>query len=501
MSVTFTPRNAFASAGRTAAPQLPLVFLPGWGFDGRILESAARVPHCFAPAGFIDPVDLIEDLAAFLDGAGLEKIRLAGWSMGAHLALAFAGAHPHRVDSLFLFSMRKAWPTEEIAAIRRDLDADPASFMRSFYRKCFMGDRAGYARFAEDLQERYLREMDLPLLHRGLEYLEHSQPVTGGGVKDLHLFHGRRDIIAPVAEMADLPGAAVEIFEKEGHALFLGPEFVWPECGLAARKETIRQRFSRAAATYDAHADVQKEVARELAARLPAARLPAAAPASILEIGCGSGNYTALLAGRFPDAEILALDFASGMVAAARRRLGESPRLALLCRDGEEFLATSSRRFDLVTSNATLQWFDDPLAALAQMAGALHASGMLLCSLFGPETLGELGRGISAVCGHGAHLPPHRFPSLADLHTALAGALPEFSCTEQLVQRRYGSLRELLLHIRKTGTSGWRSASRPLLTKERLRDLEDWFMAEYGGFQVTYQAYLVQGRRQGDGNG
>ncbi|MDH3359872.1 MAG: alpha/beta fold hydrolase, partial [Desulfobulbaceae bacterium] len=110
MSVTFLPCNYSVSTNTGASPQLPLFFLPGWGFDGRIMALASTPVECFVPAGVFDPGDLVEDLAAFLDGAGLKKIRLAGWSMGANLALEFARTHPERVDSLFLFSMRKCWP-------------------------------------------------------------------------------------------------------------------------------------------------------------------------------------------------------------------------------------------------------------------------------------------------------------------------------------------------------------------------------------------------------
>ena len=460
------------------------------------MALASTPVECFVPAGVFDPGDLVEDLAAFLDGAGLKKIRLAGWSMGANLALEFARTHPERVDSLFLFSMRKCWPEPEIAAIRSDLDADPVAFMKSFYRKCFMGDREGYTVFGEQLQDDYLQKLDVALLHRGLDYLQVAQVQSGVSVNDVHLFHGRRDIIAPVADMADLPGASVEISEKEGHSLILSRAFVWPECGLAARKKTIRHRFSRAATTYDDHADVQKEVAQGLVTRLSDTK-----PRSILEIGCGSGNYTGLLAERFPDAEILALDFAPGMIEAAKNRFAGKKRIEFVCGDGEEFLASTSRTFDLITSNATLQWFDDPFVALPRMINALSDSGMLLCSLFGPETLAELGLGKGKICGRKVHLPSHRFPFLADLRSTLADQFPEMSCTQQLLQRRYDSLRELLLHIRKTGTSGWRSASQPLLTRDRLRELEQWFLSEYGGFQVTYQTFVVQGRKPGAENG
>ncbi|MDH3393574.1 MAG: methyltransferase domain-containing protein [Desulfobulbaceae bacterium] len=497
MSVEFSPCHGSTSCESGPSSHLPLFFLPGWGFDGRILELAPKPVAAIAPVGFSEPADLVSGLADFLDTNGIEKIRLAGWSMGANLALDFAGAHLQRVDSLFLFAIRKQWPPEEIAAIRNDLDRDPAAFMQSFYRKCFLGDRAGYARFVDVLQGAYLDEMDPALLHRGLDYLQSVTPSAGVGVNDLHVIHGGRDIIAPVTEMMEIPEATIEIHEKAGHALFLSPEFVWPECGLAARKETIRQRFSRAASTYESHADVQKEVARELAARLPA--VP---PVKVLEIGCGSGNYTALLTERFPDAGIVALDFAPGMVEAARQRFSDVSRVELLCRDGEEFIASAGQDYDLITSNATLQWFDDPITALVGMAGAVREGGMLLCSLFGPETLAELGLGISAICGQQVHLPSHRFPSLADIDAALSGVMPEVSCTEQLVQRRYGSLRELLQHIRKTGTSGWRSGCRPLLTKDRLRELEQWFLSEYGGYQISYQTFIVQGRRkEGGGNG
>lgn len=44
--------------------------------------------------------DLIQDLEAVLDGAGLERAVLAGASMGGHTAVAFALAHPERVQAL-----------------------------------------------------------------------------------------------------------------------------------------------------------------------------------------------------------------------------------------------------------------------------------------------------------------------------------------------------------------------------------------------------------------
>lgn len=46
--------------------------------------------------------DLADDLLALLDAAGVERAVLAGHSMGAHTAAAFALAHPERVAGLVL---------------------------------------------------------------------------------------------------------------------------------------------------------------------------------------------------------------------------------------------------------------------------------------------------------------------------------------------------------------------------------------------------------------
>ena len=106
-------------------------------------------------------------------------------------------------------------------------------------------------------------------------------------------------------------------------------------------KQRIRQRFSRAAGTYDAHAEVQKDLAARLFRELPedSGVERSEGVRRILEIGCGTGRFTALLAGRYPEARIIALDFAEGMVHLARKRLADKGNVSVLCEEGERFLA------------------------------------------------------------------------------------------------------------------------------------------------------------------
>jgi len=257
-------------------------------------------------------------------------------------------------------------------------------------------------------------------------------------------------------------------------------------------KQRIRQRFSRAAATYDAHADVQKDLALRLLRELPEGN-GAERIERILEIGCGTGYFTALLAGRYPEARITALDFAEGMAQLAGKRLKGQRNVSVLCEDGERFLAACPGPFDLICANSTLQWFDDLGAALGRIGRLLSAQGCFVGVLFGPRTFTELSHGLSRVFGQEVRLPPHDFPAGEHLQGMLGKIFPRFSVQEELQLRNYRTLLDLLDHIRKTGTGGGRLPG--TLTRGRLHQLDAWFQATHGGYPATYQAFVVRGEK------
>jgi SAM-dependent methyltransferase len=66
-----------------------------------------------------------------------------------------------------------------------------------------------------------------------------------------------------------------------------------------------------------------------------------------------------------------------------------APAPNLVC--DAEALPFRSHAFDLVLSNLLLHWTNDLPGALLQLRHALKPGGLLLASLFGGETLGELG--------------------------------------------------------------------------------------------------------------
>lgn len=202
----------------------PVVFLPGWAFSGMILELADKAPGWLAMDFPLDPASALADLSAFLDSQALDRVRLVGWSMGGNLALDFAATNPARIAGLILLGVRAAWPTEEIAAIRGELNKAPEDFLRDFHRKCFLGSRKAYRRFVALQQEALLQALDLPLLERGLNYLADWRPPQTIPNCPIICGHGRKDLVAPLATRLRIPGAQVKLAGHGGHAFFLDEE-------------------------------------------------------------------------------------------------------------------------------------------------------------------------------------------------------------------------------------------------------------------------------------
>jgi trans-aconitate 2-methyltransferase len=85
------------------------------------------------------------------------------------------------------------------------------------------------------------------------------------------------------------------------------------------------------------------------------ARIHAAAPARVVDLGCGPGNLTATLAERWPGAAIQGIDSSAEMLAKAAPLAADLPALQFTQADIAAWMPDS--RIDVVVSNAALQWF------------------------------------------------------------------------------------------------------------------------------------------------
>lgn len=106
------------------------------------------------------------------------------------------------------------------------------------------------------------------------------------------------------------------------------------------------------------------------AATLPRAAAPAAA--SILDLGCGPGNSTAVLAAVFPGAALTGIDSSPDMISAAR-----ASGLAVEWQVADAATWEPRKSFGLVFSNAVLQWVPDQATLLKRMRSWLAPGGVL----------------------------------------------------------------------------------------------------------------------------
>lgn len=93
----------------------------------------------------------------------------------------------------------------------------------------------------------------------------------------------------------------------------------------------------------------------------------------IIDIGCGSGMSTLPLRNRFKEAEILGADSSPSMLAQARETLKGVTWLERDCSKPLKDLG----EFDLVFSNAALQWFEDQAKVIRNLSEILVPAGIL----------------------------------------------------------------------------------------------------------------------------
>ncbi len=99
-------------------------------------------------------------------------------------------------------------------------------------------------------------------------------------------------------------------------------------------------------------------------------RVSVRAPRRVVDLGCGPGNLTALLAARWPDATVEALDSSAEMVAAARERGVDARR-------GDVAAWAPAADTDVVVTNAVLHWIPRHRELLPRWLAALPAGAEL----------------------------------------------------------------------------------------------------------------------------
>jgi len=256
-------------------------------------------------------------------------------------------------------------------------------------------------------------------------------------------------------------------------------------------ERSIAARFSTAAATYDRHAAVQQTVAERVFAL--ACRCPA--PRRILEVGAGTGILTEKLSGRWPAAEIHAVDISPAMIALARSKLPRARNITWIPADIRQ--ADLAGPYDLIASSSALQWIRPLGETLRRLVALAARPGHLVLALMLDGTFAELHACRSCVAPHKPG--PMALPTAPEARVALAGAGLRLEHWEMaILRRRAESAASLLQAIHDQGlTGGAAPAASVPLTRGELNALKSEYERRYanpdGSVPLTYEVLYAAG--------
>ncbi len=147
-------------------------------------------------------------------------------------------------------------------------------------------------------------------------------------------------------------------------------------------KDLIRSRFAKNLKTYDENAKIQKRMAENLITYVKNK-----APKKVLEIGCGTGFLTKLIVNSLEYETYDAIDIVEECETYIKN-IGT--RVNFITADIEEYLENNNQKYDLIISNASLQWLDNFESVVNALKSRLNQNGELVFSTFGNENFREI---------------------------------------------------------------------------------------------------------------
>lgn len=199
-------------------------------------------------------------------------------------------------------------------------------------------------------------------------------------------------------------------------------------------------------------------------------------PQRIVDIGCGPGNSTAVLAARFKDAYILGADNSPSMLDTAKKAY---PDLDFKLCDASCDLPELGDGFDIVFSNACIQWVPNHHKLLREMMALLRPGGVLAVQipLQYEQLIFKIIHEVSSREKWSSRLAVARtFYNLkqTEYFDLLAEISSDFSMWETIYYHRLKSHDDIIEWYRGTGLRPYLD----LLAKEEQREFESDILAE-----------------------
>ena len=219
-------------------------------------------------------------------------------------------------------------------------------------------------------------------------------------------------------------------------------------------KDLIKARFSKNLDSYDKEAKIQKVMADRLITFVKNNKVN-----NVLEIGCGTGFLTKAVKDNIDYQTYTAIDIVDEC-GSYLKKIDEN--IQFVSDDVENFLKNRTEKYDLIVSNASLQWVENFEETIKKLVELLNPNGELVFSTFGKENFRE----IYHLLGTGLN-----YYSTKNLHEIFDKYSPLIE--EEIRIMAFQTPKDVLKHLKATGVNAIDSQS---WTKTDLKNFENGYL-------------------------
>jgi len=236
-------------------------------------------------------------------------------------------------------------------------------------------------------------------------------------------------------------------------------------------KNLIKTRFKKSLKTYNDNAGIQNIMAERLVGMLDKNEF-----GSVFEIGCGSGILTAHIKNKI----IYGVYTGNDIVCESKAYITKIiPECLFAAGDIEKI--NTGLKYDLIISNACLQWCGDFEKTLDKLMSMLNPKGVLAFSVFGDRNLEEVKNimdvGLTYYCFKD-------FQAVLNKYNVLA-------VKEEIEKIYFNDPRDVLRHLKYTGVNIFSSGS---FNKRKLKEFEEIYKKNYlqdNKVSLTYHPFYA----------
>ncbi len=232
-------------------------------------------------------------------------------------------------------------------------------------------------------------------------------------------------------------------------------------------KSLVKQRFLKNITTYDENAFIQKIMAKKLISMV---KKYSNSYCSVFETGCLTGILTREIKHNINYKYFFANDIVNESESYIK---GIDSGIKFIPGDIEKISLPQS--FDLIISNASLQWCDNLNAALIKLVNSLNDNALLAVSLFNSANLKEI----------------KQIFNLKDNIQDIKNLVSDFNVIdyfEEEMSYNFNSPLEILRHLKYTGVN---SIKEMKFTKSSLKNFEENYIKLFNAPVLTYNPVYI----------